>query len=198
VRSHGAGSARQAPPGSALRAGLRLHMGRATLDVIVPRLERRDGACPKTGLVHASLTRIGPIKALGQSEPLSKADSPAITVPEPMDRMDENAERRGKHLVPLLRPTLKGKIGWAAEGIERRPAEPASQAINQPPRPSIEGMFLAVSRLRRGGKMWPLGSARPTKQHQCPDPRATIEWRNAVSDGRMKGSAQTEAHPLRT
>jgi hypothetical protein len=120
-------------------------MGRATLDVIVPRLERRDGACPKTGLVHASLTRIGPIKALGQSEPLSKADSPAITVPEPMDRMDENAERRGKHLVPLLRPTLKGKIGWAAEGIERRPAEPASQAINQPPRPSIEGMFLAVS-----------------------------------------------------
>ncbi len=138
----------------------------------------RHTACPGGGRVNA----------FGESQRAT------IGVPQAPVGVDQDAERGGMDGLGLLRPALERQEGWAAEGEERRRAEPVRQPTDHTPRPAVERIGLAVGCLRRIGE-------RPASFRRAggtrPAPASPVAGAGAEVLGRPDGKRRDRPGPPR-
>src|SRR5574337_1840860 len=98
-------------------------MRRAGGDVVALVAERADRTGAETRALTASVAGARGRRDRWNLKRLGKAERAAIGMPKPIDRVNENADRRKMHGLGAARPLLKRPMRRPAERIERRRAE---------------------------------------------------------------------------
>ena len=162
-------------------------------DVVAADEERADRTGAKAGLRGAEFARARRRLPRRDVERFGKAERAAIGVPEAVDRVDEEAERRGMDRLGPPRPLLEGEVRWAAERIKRDRSEVLRQPVDDAPAPPVERMLCPVARLFARGESVPARASGHADEHDRADVR---ERALPLAVGKMERAACGKAGAL--
>ena len=106
--AHRAGKPRQAAACHAILARLGEHVAAATFVVVARAVEGPDRAGGEARLLQTAFTRMGASREARQVEGHRKEQGSPVGVPEPVARVDEDAQGRGMDRLRPGRPALRG------------------------------------------------------------------------------------------
>jgi hypothetical protein len=111
---------------------------------------------------------------------LAQAERSTVRVPKTPSGMDQQAQRRTVNGLSLQGPALKIQPRRTAKRIERHGTELLGDPIENPLRPSVEGIGETVIRLRRAYELRPLFAPSPSEETHRQRRRAVGEGRHLV------------------
>ncbi len=134
----------------------RIQMRRTTGNIIAAGRKCPDRACRQAGSITAGVTGIARHHARRDRYSAMQTDCSAIGMPQPVMRMNQHTDRGGEYTIRLLRPFLKGKIGWTVRWIHCPSGGRGGDAVHLPPGPGIQRIgFCATSGLKMGPEFRP-------------------------------------------
>ena len=165
----------------------------AARDIVAGAVESADRTSAQAGPLDTALAGAGLQQRFGKIEPLGKADSAPVGMPEAKTRMYQETQwRRRKARLGLLRPAQEGRRRLV-ERKDSQSVELFGNGRHDPSRPAIKRVWMAIAGFGRARETRPKAASLRTDQSQGSDRNPTGQpWRRILGIG-MKSAPNMQA-----